>query len=118
MRMLDLHKQLMDDIQAGRADAAYARARLLAHHPPLHPGDLPLPPTSAERRRLAMQDAAELAAVLLDAEAPGRPRPAAPTLDRCRDSKYGVHRFVAAGGRVCEFCGRSYPDCLLTKGDR
>lgn len=35
--------------------------------------------------------------------------------DRCAVSKYGTHRFVANVFTCCEFCGRNYKDCLVTK---
>lgn len=78
---------------------------------PLRPGDIPKWTTRAERRRWDAADAA-------DARQQMSARPnLEPTsqFDRCPQSKYQTHRFVANLWTTCEFCGKHYKDCLLVK---
>jgi len=83
--------------------------------PLLKPGDLPTPQTRAERRRLDAQEAADVRRQL-NARPNVAYRP--DQFDRCTQSKYATHRFVANLWTTCEFCGRHYKDCLRVKGER
>lgn len=77
---------------------------------PLRPGDLPPPVTRKERRGWASADRDDE----VRAYTGGRPNeaPRHGRFDDCAMSKFSQHRFVAQGGRCCEFCGRAWRDCL------
>lgn len=105
-----------DGVEYGDPREARAGAVAVMASHLLQPGDIPKPVTKAERRRWASAERDDEVRAQRGDRPNAAPRPGLFT--DCPMSKFSQHRFVARGGRACEFCGKNYEDCLRSKGGR